>query len=99
MTTPYPRDRDASESNANVAAMMSPVASECAKADGRSGDTTPGTKNARPMKRKLCSTRIGRNASALGRALSFGQMYCFATVPHATRLKAMLMKKHSCGDI
>ncbi len=46
---------------------------EYAKADGSSGDTTPGTRNANPMKWKLCRMRSGRSASTRRRKRSFGQ--------------------------
>src|SRR2546426_11322400 len=69
---------------------------DCAKADGRSGETTPGIKNANPMKRKLWKMSRGRNASARGRRRSSGQMYRAATIPHAIKLNAMLTKKASC---
>ena len=74
-TMPAPLDSNDSESNASVASMMSPNAAECANADGRSGDTTPGTRNASPIKRKLCKMSRGRKASALGRRRSSGQTY------------------------
>ena len=38
-----------SSASPSRAAMMSPYAAECAKADGTSGDTTPGTRNANPQ--------------------------------------------------
>src|ERR1700735_701266 len=99
MTTPPLRDSDASDSNASVAATMSPKASACAKADGRSGDTTPGTRKARPIKRKLCRMRIGRSASVRCSRRRFGQVARFATTPHAMKEKATLAKKQSCGNM
>src|SRR5262252_6895528 len=96
MTMPAPRGSDKSESNASVAAMMSPYAAECAKAGGRSGDTTPGTRNASPMKRKLCRVSRGRNASARGWRRSSGQIYRAVTIPQAMKLNAMLTKNQSC---
>ena len=66
-----PLDSNDSESNASVAAMMSPNAADCANADGRSGDTIPGTRNASPIKRKLCKMSRSRKASALGREAEF----------------------------
>src|SRR5262245_255810 len=44
--------------------MRSPKAAGRAKAADRSGATTPGIKNAKPIKRKLCKMRSGRSASA-----------------------------------
>jgi len=61
---PVPRGSDSSANNASVAAMRSPKAAECAKADGRSGDTARGTRKANAMNRKLCRMSSGRNASA-----------------------------------
>src|SRR5215472_16826954 len=99
MTTPDALGSDISASKASIAAMMSPYAAECAKADGRSGDTTPGTRTANPMKRKLCRMSRGCNASARGRRRSSGQMYRAVTIPHAMKLKAMLTKNQiiCCG--
>src|SRR5262249_29987703 len=79
--------------------MMSPYAAACAKLGGRSGDTTPGTRNANPMKRKLCRMRRGRNASARCRVRSSGQIYRAETIPQAIKLNAMLMKNESCDTI
>src|SRR5499427_7863821 len=99
MTTPDALGSDISAINASIAAMMSPYAAECAKADGRSGDTTPGTRNANPMKRKLCRMSRGRNASARCRRRSSGQIYRAATIPHAIKLNAMLPKNQSCDTM
>jgi hypothetical protein len=92
MTTPDALGSDISASKASIAAMMSPYAAECANAYGRSGETTPGTKNANPMKRKLWRISRGRKASSRGRRRSFGQMYRVLTIPHAIKLNAMLPK-------
>src|ERR1700693_3529177 len=51
------------------------------------------------MKRKLCRPSSGRNASARCRCRSAGQMYLKATIPHATKLNAMLTKKQICGSM
>src|SRR5579864_3049733 len=99
MTTPDALGSDISASKASIAAMVSPYAAECAKADGRSGDTTPGTRNANPMKRKLWRMSTGRNASARCRRHSFGQMYWAVTIPQAMKLNAMLPKNQSCGTM
>src|SRR6516165_3230213 len=101
MTMPAPRGSDKSESNARIAAMMSPYAAECAKADGRSGDTTPGTRKANPMKRKLCRMSKGRNASARCWRRSSGQIYRAVIIPHAMKLNAMLTKNQiiCCGTM
>src|SRR5262245_4551226 len=53
------------------------------------GDTTPGTRNGRPTKRKQCRTSNGRRASARERRHSSGQTYCAATMPEAKKLKAI----------
>src|ERR1700730_16774584 len=79
--------------------MRPPYAAGCAKADGRSGDTTPGTRNANPIKRKLCRISRGRNASARCLRRSSGQMYREVTIPQEMRLNAMLTKKQICGCI
>src|SRR5262249_15962501 len=99
MTMPDAVGSDIRASKASIAAMISPYAADCAKAEGRSGDTTPGTRNANPMKRKLCRMSKGRNASAGCRRRSCGQMYRGATIPHAIQLNAMLTKKKSCDCI
>src|SRR5215469_1527701 len=90
---PAPLGSNESDSNASIAAVMSPQAADCAKEAGRSAATTPGTRNDSPMKRKLCSISSGRSASARERWRSAGQMARAGTVPHATRLNAMLAKK------
>src|SRR5581483_5383620 len=71
----------------------------CANDSGRSGDTTPGTSAAKPMKRKLCRMSRGCNASLRGRTRSLGQMYRAATTPQAMRPNAMLTKNQiiCCG--
>src|SRR5215471_11348164 len=99
--TPAALGSNSSESNASIAAMMSPYAAECAKAAGRSGDTTPGTRNAKPMNRKLCRISRGRNASARCRERSSGQIYRAVTIPHAMKLNAMLTKNQiiCCGTM
>src|SRR5215469_12449689 len=76
--------------------MTSPYAAERAKAAGRSGDTTPGTRNASPMKRKLCRMSRGCNASARCLPRSSGQIYRVVTIPQAIKLNAMLTKNQSC---
>src|SRR5262249_31598000 len=96
MTTPDALGSDISASKASIAAMMSPYAAACANADGRSGATTPGTKKATPMKRKLCRMSTGRNASARCRRRSSGQMYRAVTIPQAMKLNAMVPKNQSC---
>src|SRR5262245_5263323 len=85
--------RNRSDSRPSIAATMSPNAADAANAHGRSEDTTPGTKNANPRKRKLWRTRRGRNASARGRSRSSGQTYWAKTVPQAMQLNAMLPKR------
>src|SRR5262245_8484217 len=99
MTTPDALGSDISASKASIAAMMSPYAAECAKADGVSCDTTPGTRNANPMKRKLCRMSRGRKASARSRTRTSGQMYRAVTIPQAMKLNAMLPKNQSCDMI
>src|SRR5215471_14732274 len=99
MTTPDAVGSAISASKASIAAMMSPYAAEWAKADGRSGDTTPGTRNANPMKRKLWRMSRGGNASTCCQRRSSGQMYREVTITHAMRLNAMLTKKGSCDRI
>ena len=47
-------------------AIKSPYAAEIAKAPGKSGATTPGIKNAKPMNRKECKMSIGRRAARRG---------------------------------
>src|SRR5215472_17330759 len=96
MTTPDALGSDISTSKASIAAMMSPYAAEYAKADGTSGDTTPGTRNANPTKRKLWRMSTGRNASARCRRRSSGQMYWAVTIPQAIKLNAKLPKNQSC---
>src|ERR1700756_1413334 len=53
------------------------------------------------MKRKLCRMSRGRNASARCRRRTSGQIYRAATIPHAMKLNAMLMKNQiiCCGMI
>src|SRR6266404_1813449 len=51
------------------------------------------------MKRKLCRTSRGRNASTRDRRRSSGQIYRAVTIPHAMKLNAMLTKNQiiCCG--
>ncbi len=65
----------------------SPKAAGCAKTIGRSGETTPGTRNAKPTNRKLCKRSMGRRASVRGLLRSAGQTYCRTTIPHAAKLQ------------
>jgi hypothetical protein len=52
--------RVANASNAGTAVVRSPYAAGPANAIGKSEETTPGTTNANPTKRKLCKRRMGR---------------------------------------
>src|SRR6516162_11920402 len=60
-----------------------------------------GTRNANPMKRKLCRMSKGRNASARCWRRSSGQIYRAVTIPHAMKLNAMLTKNQiiCCGTM
>ena len=49
----------ASASKASTTAMRSPQAAGIAQAGGKSGETTPGTRNHRPTKRKQCTKMSG----------------------------------------
>src|ERR1700751_1386134 len=51
------------------------------------------------MKRKLCRTSRGRNASTRDRGRSSGQIYRAVTIPHAIKLNAILAKNQMfcCG--
>ena len=60
---------------------------------GQIGRHDPGIRNAKPMNRKLCKTRRGRNASGRSRRRSRGQRYCFATIAQAMNANPMLTKK------
>jgi hypothetical protein len=71
----------ASASKARTAVTRSPYAAGRAKAAGKSGETTPGTKNAKPMNRKLCKRSSGRRARARGWMHSAGQRYRAAMIP------------------
>jgi hypothetical protein len=79
--------------------MRSPYAAGLAKAAGKSGDTTPDTRNAKPMNRKQCRRRSGRRASAGGWRRSSGQMYHAVTSPQATKLKAIPVPYNANWDI
>src|SRR5262245_9518194 len=77
--------------------MSSPYPAGRAKPLGKSGETTPGTRNAKPINRKLCRTSSGRRASARGWSRSAGQRYRAAMIPQATKLTATLIPKRACG--
>src|SRR5215471_11025014 len=70
--------------------MRSPYAAGRAKAIGKSGETTPGSKKAKLMNRKPCKTSIGCRARARGRLRSAGQKYRAVTIPQAVKLRAIL---------
>src|SRR5262245_20563099 len=78
-------------SKAKIDVVKSPYAAGRAKAIGRSGDTTPGIRNAKPTNRKVCKRSNGRRASVRGTRRSAGQMYRFAMIPHEMKLRITLI--------
>src|SRR5262249_17233397 len=89
----------ASASKARTAATRSPYAAGRAKAAGRSGETTPGTKNAKPTNLKLCKRRSGRKARTRGWMSSAGQRDRNVVIPQARKLRAILVPNKACGGI
>jgi hypothetical protein len=88
---PTGRRRVANANNARIAVVRSPYAAGPANAIGKSEETTPGTTNANPTKRKLCKRRMGRSASARGWLPRAGQMYSYVTIPQTTKLNTTLI--------
>src|SRR5262245_41366067 len=78
-------------SKAKIDVLKSPYAAGRAKAIGRSGDTTPGIRKAKPTNRKVCKRSNGRRASVRGTRRSAGQMYRFAMIPHEMKLRITLI--------
>src|SRR5215468_6701326 len=78
-------------SKAKIDVVKSPYAAGRAKAIGRSGDTTPGIRKAKPTNRKVCKRSNGRRASIRGTRRSAGQMYRFAMIPHEMKLRITLI--------
>src|SRR5215510_791541 len=76
---------------ARIEVVRSPYAAGRAKATGRSGDTTPGIRKAKPTNRKVCKRSNGRRASVRGTRRSAGQMYRFAMIPHEMKLRTTLI--------
>src|SRR6516225_8943225 len=70
---PNPLRRAANATKASTAAVRSPYAAGTAKAAGNPGATTPFTRNASPINRKLCKRRRGRKASPRAWVRSSGQ--------------------------
>jgi hypothetical protein len=66
---------------------------------GRSGDTTPGTRNASPTKRVPCRSRMGRNPARPGWIRNAGQKKYVAARPHVRKLSTIERPKRSCGSI
>jgi hypothetical protein len=89
----------ANASSASRDVARSPYAAGRAKASGKSGDTTPGTRNANPTKRKACSRSSGRSATVRGLLRSAGQMYRAPIRPHTTMPRSTLTPKITCGCI
>src|SRR5262249_31833742 len=75
------------------------VGSGNAQAAGKSGETTPGTRNDKPTKRKQCSRMSGCMASARGCRRSSGKTYRAKTMPHAMKLNAMLIPNKASGGM
>src|SRR5262245_50252643 len=78
-------------SKARIEELRSPYAAGRAKAAGRSGETTPGIKKAKPTNRKVCNRSNGRMASTRGARRSAGQMYRLAIIPHEIKLRITLI--------
>src|SRR6516225_583795 len=78
-------------SQAKIDVVKSPYAAGRAKAAGRSGDTTPGIRKAKPTNRNVCKRSNGRRASIRGTRRSAGQMYRFAMIPHEMKLRITLI--------
>src|SRR6516165_4062120 len=60
---------------------------------------TPGMRNERPTKRKLCRIKRGRSASARERPFSAGQTKSRVTSDHATKLNPTLRPNNVCWRI
>jgi hypothetical protein len=93
---PQPVCSPARASSARTAAIRSPYAAGRAKAPDNSGPTTPGTKKAKPMNRKLCKMSIGRRAWTRDWLRSSGQRYRAVTIPQAMKLRAILIPNRAC---
>src|SRR5262249_49015129 len=91
--------RIARASSARMVDARSPYAAGRAKAAGKSGGTTPGTRKDNTTNRKLCKMRNGFSDWASGVLRNAGQMVRAAMVPQAMKLRSTLTTNMSSGRI